>query len=143
MASPYDHFVCFFISAADTVGNRLLTVKSADMNIYIYIHYLPISSWTLLILHFLLKIWQNTQRITLKLQECKGRIISHIFQLQFCPKNIQGTRKKFKIRVWEHHVKSIGSNAMQLQQMFMMLLSSIRVHLLILALLFMKISSII
>ena len=47
----------------------------------IFIHYLPISNWTLSTTHFLLNIYKNTGRIILKLQGCKDSVIFHIVWL--------------------------------------------------------------
>ena len=47
----------------------------------IYVHYLPISNWTLLNLHLFLKSCKNTRHIILKLYGCKYYVIPHIFWL--------------------------------------------------------------
>ena len=62
------------------------------------LHYLPIRNWTLLTLYLLLKFYKNTQWVILKFKDYKGRVISHIFQQKFCPRNIQGTSSKLKSR---------------------------------------------
>ena len=100
--------------------------------IYMHIHYLPISNWTFSTSHLLLNIYKNTGRIILKFQGYKKTMLFFIlFGCNFVLKICRGPAISLKAEhhVCMHPVKSVASNALSLQQMFMMLLSNIRINL--------------